>query len=333
MWQDTFASVLLSDEQKALDIKRENIPTTLYRYRSVKTGVSFARLVKTLCSGQLYCVTRDMLNDPFELRSTLSSRKASAYFGNDKTKQSAIFDHLKNHFDVEEFSKAMSGDDWFDKLMRLVFENSPSTDGLSMEFVETSLNSVIMKQIEDVVAGYESIFNVNRIASFSETCKNLPMWHHYTDEHQGVCLMYDTSELSVFDLNHLFPVIYAQELPDVVKFAFEVLDSKTPPPTGLATFYCIHKLIDWSYEKEWRYVYQPRLRYGRHEDIPPDYWGNGVEIDFIKPLKIILGAKMEQDVKSELCNIAFTQGIAITQMKVTPYGLEEIEVLEGQNNG
>jgi hypothetical protein len=35
---------------------------------------------------------------------------------------------------------------------------------------------------------------------------------------------------------------------------------------------------------------------------------------------------MEQDVKSELCKVAFEQGIVITQMKVTHYGLDEIEI-------
>jgi len=75
------------------------MPQKLYRYRSVKSGVGVARLTKDICAGSLYCARRSDLNDPFELRSPLSSKMASSYFGNSAFKDSMYFEQLKEHFD------------------------------------------------------------------------------------------------------------------------------------------------------------------------------------------------------------------------------------------
>ena len=37
----------------------------------------------------------------------------------------------------------------------------------------------------------ENARSMVRVVSFSNTATNLPMWHHYTDAHRGICLEYD----------------------------------------------------------------------------------------------------------------------------------------------
>ena len=37
----------------------------------------------------------------------------------------------------------------------------------------------------------ENARSMVRVVSFSNTATNLPMWHHYTDAHKGICLEYD----------------------------------------------------------------------------------------------------------------------------------------------
>ena len=329
-WKEKFISLYMSNEladfKAALDMKRENMPRVLYRYRTINSGVAFARLLQTLCDGRLYCSHRDSLNDPFELRTPLSSRRASSYFGTNKSKASLYLEQLKKHFDDSEFEEVMQGDDWYVKLQRLMFREQSERSGKTVEFVENAWNEVLMKHIEDLSAAYESIFNMNRVASFSEDCTSLPMWQHYSDSHKGVCLAYDTEKLSIVGSNPIFPVLYATELPDAVKFSFEKLSMSDKPPFGLTIYHCIHKLVDWSYEKEWRYIFQPGSRYFSHEDVPQDYWDNGTLVDFIKPSKIILGNSIEAEVKSELLEAAKEHGISVTQMKKTPYGLEESHI-------
>jgi len=316
-----------TDFTKALELKRKNMPTTLYRYRSIKTELELKRLIDSIRSGNIYCAHRDTLNDPFELRAPLSSKKASSYLGTNKTKKSIYLEHLKKHFDESEFAEVMQGDDWYEKLQRLIFSKQTKQDGLSIEYVENALNAVFMKQIEDLGTAYENIFNMNRITSFSEDSKNLPMWQHYADAHRGVCLAYDMSGLDIITSNALYPVLYVKELPDVVKFSFEHFGKDEKPPFGITLYHCIHKLADWSYEKEWRYVYQPGMHYYSHENIPLDYWDNGIEVAFTTPVKIILGNKVDNDVKSKLLKIVRNQGVSIAQMHITPYGLEEIEII------
>lgn len=326
-WRINFLDLYMSNNPKdfgtALNMKRLNMPNKLYRYRSIKTEVDFARLLELIQKGQLYCSPRNNLNDPFELRSPLSSKMASNYFGTNETKKSLYFDQLRKHFDEAVFNEAMQGEDWFDKIQKLAFEKEAVRSGLPMENITNALNNAFMHQIEDLKTAYESIFDMTRIASFSENYNNLPMWQHYSDEHRGVCLEYDTSKLQILDTNRLFPVIYSSELPDVVKSAFENYGIRKMPPLGLVTYHCIHKLNDWSYEKEWRYVFEPRMRFSNYEDIPSNYWNLGAKVDFIKPSKIILGNKVEEDSIHELCKVAGGQGIDITQMKITHYGLEE----------
>lgn len=327
-WKDEFIALYMSnnheDFKKSLEVRKQNIPHTLYRYRPVGTGVDFARLIESMRVGTLFCSYRDNLNDPFELRSPLSSKKSSDYLGSSKSTNSMYFDQLKKHFDETELSETLQDDDWFEKLQQLIFREEAERSGHSIEYIQSVMNDILMEQVEDLSSAYESIFNMNRVASFTENCCNLPMWQHYADAHKGVCVAYDMTELRDFDINHFFPIMYVKELPDAIRFATQKLSMKEKPPFGFVAFHCIHKLLDWSYEKEWRYLYQPGLRYYSHEDIPAEYWGKGVKVDFPSPAKIILGNKIEQDIKLELCRIAEELCISVTQMKITPYGLEEV---------
>lgn len=93
-------------------------------------------------------------------------------------------------------------------------------------------------------------FDAKGVLSFSETWESVLMWSHYADEHRGICLEFDTSELPH---PNLAPVRYdgdrSVKASDV--YAWRVVNDS---PSG-ATVFDSHfhsKAPDWHYEQEWR---------------------------------------------------------------------------------
>ena len=83
-----------------------------------------------------------------------------------------------------------------------------------------------------------------RIACFSEEKSSIPMWAYYANDHQGVCLEYDISKLSVDD-------DYEFEL----KRAFcKVHYSEYRPKDQHGEYSLIVKSSQWSHEHEWRLI-------------------------------------------------------------------------------
>ncbi|WP_210160830.1 DUF2971 domain-containing protein [Mesorhizobium opportunistum] len=95
---------------------------------------------------------------------------------------------------------------------------------------------------------------INRFAlvSFSETYENLPMWAYYSSNFAGMCLEFDTADLTIGDFQgeKLCPVTYAHN----------ALPSLTIADMGAqqleeAVIACItRKRSEWAHEKEWRFV-------------------------------------------------------------------------------
>ncbi len=65
------------------------------------------------------------------------------------------------------------------------------------------------------------------------------MWSHYADEHKGVCLEYETEDMT----DTPYPVSYSGALPSVPAFG------ATPDDMRAIT---LTKADHWSYEREWR---------------------------------------------------------------------------------
>ncbi|MBQ4132828.1 MAG: DUF2971 domain-containing protein, partial [Desulfovibrionaceae bacterium] len=80
---------------------------------------------------------------------------------------------------------------------------------------------------------------------------NIPMWNHYANKYKGICIQYN---MAVFEKNspqrlRMFPVKYVKKL---LEYADNILLSQNF--IDIFTMIAIHKLEDWSYENEWRYI-------------------------------------------------------------------------------
>lgn len=180
-------------------------PRFLYKYKNF-TNESFLR--DYIVESDLYLSSRAQLNDPFDIQAELffeNSGKARIEYLNGLYKAFNI-----SYKDRKALAKRLS---------------SPAA-------IQRELRKSFNKQMENV--GFHS---------FSETPRSLLMWSHYSNSHEGLCLVFDTTkDINVFvralpvKYLHNYPVIhYSGELKgDFVKKAF------------------LTKSKDWKYEEERR---------------------------------------------------------------------------------
>jgi hypothetical protein len=153
----------------------------------------------------------------------------------------------------------------------------------------------------------------------------MPMWAHYANGHQGVCLLYDTTILSdSLHQTHLFPVKYTKQIPDMVH---EVTNKKRAVSFKSLELCVTKKHEDWSYEKEWRLIYHQGHFYSKKDDVPDEYFKTGKIIRFCKPSKIYIGYKVNTQIEDFFREVVGGLGIDVIKMELTPYGL-----LEAKNN-
>lgn len=113
--------------------------------------------------------------------------------------------------------------------------------------------------------------------------QNSLMWAHYANNHKGFCIEYELDESApeIFNFNK---VNYVSLLPEI--YATELLFN--PLETVARVVYS--KSIEWSYEKEWRYV----EFYAEHEaDV---VGGKNISLPKnLKPTRIITGSRFKDN--------------------------------------
>lgn len=315
-WQSEFLSLFMSnsvdDFSTALDLKRANIPSKLYRYRSIN---SMDYLLNEICMGQIYLAHPKTLNDPFDSCSLLKSNQPSYYI-----KVQAMYrDSLAKHFGEEALSQIFESPNWYNELMSLVAKES--TPAEKQEQIINALIHVVMGQFLELNNSFNNMVrDTSRLACFTTKCDNLPMWNHYAQGHSGVCLEYETSRISnIYTKNRLFPIFYTDKLPDFLERSI----GKGKSEISIIDYFLIHKLRDWSYECEWRLIYNTGSWYMSPNDIPPEFWEQGKTLQFIKPSRILLGASISENNESSIRDAGKQHDIPVTKMECTEYGLRE----------
>lgn len=125
----------------------------------------------------------------------------------------------------------------------------------SIAYLKTNYPDVtsIEKLVSQNIHGYINKFG---IACFSVACNNFMLWAHYTNNHQGVCIQYNT-ELDQDFFDELYPIVYVNEFP---KIDFNIEDGFQP---FRKMFYTKLKMWEREYEirllkeKSGRYIVRP----------------------------------------------------------------------------
>lgn len=309
-WKNEFWKMLLSKEESAYTasypFKKKHIPKKLYRYRSIHDFDSFERIINEIQTGEIYLAHPATFNDPFDCASVLNSTNAGDYLNRDKFK--AVFaEDISN----KNLMRIFDSEDWFSELAKYIESEHP-------QIRPDKLKRLFLMGLSDENKGITDIIRSGvRIACLSETNCNIPMWYHYTGNFSGVCIEYDTENISLKSSNLLFPVTYADTFIDITKGFYEKL---MPADISLYMLIASHKLIDWSYEREWRII-MPASMLGFNEN--ESYASRkGKLYHFIKPTKVILGCNIHSVAEKAIMYTCEKHGIECVKSKVTEYGLQ-----------
>ena len=155
------------------------------------------------------------------------------------------------------------------------------------------------------------------VGSLTSDSKNVVMWSHYADKHEGICVEYE-----FYVTNRLLPVVYSDDLDTfdlytALKFLIPIkyFGIKTHPENDAMyfnTFYSpfIRKISMWSYEKEVRMVFSINEKDLIIND-SGSWFFTGAKVK-----SIIIGhnapPEMEQEIKSKCQKL----GIAVHHIKI-----------------
>ena len=244
---------------------------------------------------------------------------------------SKLFDYCKNN--IQKIFKKKYKDILDENTLKEIFErqnwyrdllkSDPQISALPQEEQDKIIQAFeqfVLKNFETMNEWLNKINHLNRIACFTERNNNSCMWHFYANGHSGLCLEYEFTDQWK---KYVFPVYYVSVLPDMIDFLYKTQNRISPDIGGR---YClIQKLLDWRGEEEWRFIASPKHFIPIDDEF--DFTKNeGVLIEFFKPSRVFLGARISEKQQKEVILIAQKYNIPIQKMKCTPYGLKAFDI-------
>lgn len=291
-WKEEFANKIFTigatkeDENAASKLKRDNIPQSLYKYRAISEYS-----IKNFKNDQIWFNSSSKMNDPYDSSLAVNSE---------------LF--------IEEFLKVRQFDEYLDKQLEKYRRRNLSPEDLKK--VEDDYRNNIIKLKEQLSEEFKEriahlpsrLRETTHISCFSEKNDSILMWSHYTNNHEGFCLEYEFAKYAKVNakfLEALNPIIYDDEIFDVSDYLLKMYqnDSSTID-TKMIRNAVVRKAKAWSYEEEWRI-----LRLFEPKD-------TGYEIGTFKPRSIYLGAKIIEENKATLIELAKEKKVNVYQMKL-----------------
>ncbi|WP_047983547.1 DUF2971 domain-containing protein [Ornithinibacillus californiensis] len=310
MWKDEYVRLMFPENIKdmemesAMKLKYANIPTQLYKYRSV-SNYSLENLVKD----EIWFSPANSLNDPYDCALTISQND----FIEKRIKLATIRnipDIIKNH-NLEEIpndklTELEKGD--FVDVMKFVISLDKQLEGKNNEiskYAEAIKKTIDEFNDEHLARILERSQGGTFISCFSEVNNSILMWSHYANSHTGFCVEYNFKKEGIDPIltRSLQPVVYSKEMFDLSNYLQEASMNKKNFNNLIITYAAIIKSLEWSYEKEWRIVF-------------PIGSGAGFNRNFFQPGAIYLGTKMIERYKKIIIEIAEKKDIPVYQMEM-----------------
>lgn len=291
-WQKSFIALNKKDYlEEAYSIKYDNMPSKLYRFRSVskdnKNNVEKDYNIENLNKNVVGLSSPSDFNDPYDSIPILNKYTLLSMVSEDKIVKKYL-ENINNKKDIKNFEEIM-----YNEIVNILNNHTQNLG----------------------------------ITSFTECdYTNVLMWSHYANSHEGYCIEYDLSNLKINEnnSNYLYPIFYTKEIYDLTKYIFSFLKSqayhtKEINIANYITLATLFKAKDWAYEKEWRLVITKPLFNLKDKDN---------QYPFIKPSALYIGLKANENLKSTLIKIARTKNISIYQMEhnYTEYKLNKKQI-------
>lgn len=290
------------DIETAVELKHQNVPSALYKYRSVTSNA-----LKNLSTNTLWCANADQFNDPYDSALTFDFGETLLRKFLIQSVRDAKSD-LGEHLDEEDLRAIEESENPVWELVDRTAKADPTiTDAAKTALYEAFL-SVREKESRRMVHEFSAYMRKGyKICSLSERNDSLPMWAHYAENHAGFAMEFNFRELPISDIavRSVWPVIYSERLFDASEFIAESITGDFNNLFGIAG--AIHKSSDWSYEKEWRIVVP----------LGPDH--DPMNISVPTPSRVLLGAKITSENEGRVRSVADKLGVEVMKMEVNPH--------------
>lgn len=259
------------------DLQKIQRPQFLYKYRPINKYT-----YDMLDNNYLWCTSVDNYNDPYEGHFNICFEIAFKHF---------IADYVKPYVDKEKFNY----------LMDLEVGN-----GELLGYIEKELHMFQPSMIKEAYKNHKNYLNKRkkeikdkiclsyRICSLSETYDNILMWSHYADFHKGICIKYKSDSLKdyLYKVNYTSNVLHLSKLKRIDRKSSELFINHVMCTKNLA----------WSYEKEWRLLFEEnKLQSNKYEAVP---------------IEILLGTNISKYHERRVKKIAKNKGISVTTLKL-----------------
>lgn len=204
-------------------------PRFLYKYM----GSRLDRIEDILVNRRLHFANPSIFNDPFDCASGLDLRQGA-------TKKDWIkyFIHLVQEEEPDstlDYQRAKAKDNF-----RRGRHTSPDFIDGAEEGIRRVVGSAGRKQ---------------GVLCLSSDPKNVIMWAHYADKHEGVVLRFDTRHMGDQASHELrcFQVKYSLSFPQLPDYLAALREYRRGDLRAFTELWLCRKSRDWRYEKEWRF--------------------------------------------------------------------------------
>ncbi|MBK5497429.1 DUF2971 domain-containing protein [Peribacillus sp. TH14] len=312
MWKDEYRKLMFpvnrSDVklEEAMRIKFKNIPPSLFKYRPVS---NFS--IDNLSNDTIRLTKATEFNDPYDCALQVSQENAMYdSMKDDEEHLKKITEVLKKHgIKFEDNKDGIENVKYqsYKDLLTESFSKLPIINGDTekIESVVTQILDNLGNLHEDYSKRMISQFQKGTFVScFSEEVNSILMWSHYAYNHTGICIEYNLKQCEENDVltRCLHPVNYTNKLFDIADY---IKKGKENLNTLFITYCGISKSMDWSYEKEWRLIFNLGSK------------NESFNRRIVKPKAIYLGAKISEKDKNHVIDIAKSKGISVFQMKMS----------------
>jgi hypothetical protein len=292
IWKDFFdpQPSEIAPSKDIFEKKQAQIPRPLFRLRSFDPA---GRNIDATKTAKIWMSSADRFNDPYDCGLSVASSNVLV----DDLPIRELFERVERLKAGEEPSYGahlktpIMPDLFMEKVMQALTVD-PNHKALLRE-VFAEQHSRISAELARKVTTFMQ--EGHSVCCFTERVDSIALWGLYGDGHKGFAIAYDFASLHETDPRQrmLFPVYYREELFDWVPYlnAFAV-SGKKQHRMGIAA--AVSKSTEWSYEREWRLVYNygPPLT-NFLLDAPPVigiYAGSRVEASNLQVLREISAA-------------------------------------------
>lgn len=234
----------LEDIESGLNIKNIYSPKKIYKFRALSENS-----INNVLNNNIWFDNPINMNDPYDCRFMWENSADREFISAEQYKH--IYANAPEEFDSELFAYISENKVSFNEFLRKIkIQGQPGS--LMIDVLNDRHEELISKFM---TAYLQKIY----FCSFTENFSSMLMWSHYSNNHSGFCIEYDSTKANGYNpyIHQLYPVLYTNKLFNVSELFYDKKDLvKSKKFNNLFLCYpLIYKSDEWDYEKEWRVIH------------------------------------------------------------------------------